>query len=224
MNKIGNGWDEVLNLESLEKILEWVSVKRTESVILPEESAVLKAFELSSFEESKVVIIGQDPYPGKDKNGEYHAMGMAFSSNSKVEIPASLKNIFKEIMLEMNIQNKSADLTKWAKQGVLLLNTVLTVEAEKANSHKKMGWEEFTTNAVSVLGNSEKPVVFMLWGKQAQENENFIKQTATKLILKAAHPSPLSAKSGFFGCNHFLLANQFLKENGLEAINWAAAA
>lgn len=220
MKQIRNGWLDVLDIEQLNKMLDWVTSKRRETLILPDEASVLKAFELTPFEQTKVVILGQDPYPGKDKKGEFHAMGMAFSSNSKTEIPASLKNIFKEIAQETGINNTTADLTKWARQGVLLLNTVLTVEADHANSHKKMGWEEITTGVIQALGNADKAIVFMLWGKQAQENEKFIKQDGSKLILKAAHPSPLSAKSGFFGCNHFALANQFLIEKGVQPIDW----
>jgi len=120
--------------------------------------------------------------------------------------------------------NKIADLTKWAQQGVLLLNTVLTVEAEKANSHKNMGWESVTIEATQALARSGRPMVFMLWGKPAQKNEKYITSASTEesnmLVLRAAHPSPLSAHNGFFGCNHFVLANQFLEENGVDAVDW----
>ncbi|MCL1851491.1 MAG: uracil-DNA glycosylase [Peptococcaceae bacterium] len=223
---IGNSWDAHLDLEHLQKMLDWLGGKRTAGYrILPEENSVLKAFQLTPFEEVKVVILGQDPYPGKDKRGAWHAMGMAFSSHSEVEVPASLRNIFKELAAETGIENKTADLSKWAKQGVLLLNTVLTVEAEKGNSHKNMGWETFTTGAVRAVGRSEKPIVFMLWGKPAQKYEKFIirdpdRSDPNKLVLKAAHPSPLSAHNGFFGCNHFVQANQFLKEKGVGAVDW----
>lgn len=218
---IGNSWDTVLNMEHLQKMLEWVNSKRAEGQhILPDENNVLKAFELTPFERVNVVILGQDPYPGRDRKGEWHAMGMAFSSNSSVEVPASLKNIFKELTFEMEVYNRTADLTKWAQQGVLLLNTVLTVVAEQSNSHKNMGWETITNGAIQALGHSERPIVFILWGKQAQEYERFIRNDSSKLILKSAHPSPLSANNGFFGCNHFLMVNHFLSEKGLPVIDW----
>ena len=219
---IGNSWDAHLDLEQLRKMLDWTRVKRADGRrILPEEENLLRAFVLTPFEDVKVVILGQDPYPGADKDGNWHAMGMAFSSRSKIEVPASLKNIFKELAAETGLDNKTADLTKWAQQGVLLLNTVLTGEAGKANAHKNMGWETITTGAIQSLGRSAKPMVFMLWGKPAQKNVPFISHNSNKLVLQAAHPSPLSAHKGFFGCNHFVLANEFLVAKGAGTIDWS---
>jgi len=214
------GWNEALYLPDLHEMLDWAKSERSAGkLILPDENSILKAFELTPYGMVTTVILGQDPYPGADKDGTYHAMGLSFSSNSKTEIPASLKNIHKELHADLGILNNTADLTKWAKQGVLLLNSVLTVEAGKANSHRGKGWEKITSMAIRLLGKSDVPIVFMLWGKQAQESM-FLITGKNKLILTAAHPSPLSANTGFFGCGHFSKANKFLAENNMHEIDW----
>ena len=215
-----HGWSRALHIPDIQAMLSWADTERAAGKhILPDENSILKAFELTPFGEVTTVILGQDPYPGTDKSGIHHAMGLSFSSNSKTEIPASLKNVFKELRESTGVDNSTADLTSWAEQGVLLLNTVLTVEAGKTNSHRGKGWEEITSMAVRALGKSDTPMVFMLWGKQAQESM-FLITGKNKLILTAAHPSPLSAHNGFFGCGHFVKANEFLAKNKMPEINW----
>jgi len=183
--------------------------------IYPHPSDVFKAFNLTPFHEVKVVIIGQDPY-----HGPKQAHGLCFSVNENMKIPPSLKNIFKELKDDMNIETpKSGNLSKWATQGILLLNNVLTVEKGLANSHKNIGWEEFTKSVISTVSDNLSNIVFILWGKQAQEKENLI-DPLKHLILKSVHPSPLSAYNGFYGCKHFSQTNTYLKENGKNEINW----
>ena len=163
----------------------------------------------------KVVILGQDPY---HEEGQAH--GLAFSTPEGHPIPRSLKNIFKEIESEYGYPiPDSGCLESWAKQGVFLLNTVLTVEEGNANSHSKCGWQTFTDNVIKILNNQKQPIVFLLWGKQAELKKELI-TNPNHLVLISAHPSPFSARRGFFGSNHFKLANEFLKENNLEEINW----
>ena len=163
----------------------------------------------------KVVIIGQDPYHG---DGQAH--GLCFSVKPDVETPPSLVNMYKELNSDLGcyIPNNGY-LIKWAKQGVLMLNTVLTVRAHQANSHRGIGWEEFTDAAIRILNEQDRPIVYLLWGKPAQMKKNML-NNPKHLILEAPHPSPLSAYRGFFGCQHFSKTNTFLTENGLEPIDW----
>lgn len=181
----------------------------------PKKDDIFNAFKLTPYDNVKVVILGQDPYhePGQ-------AMGLSFSVPDNIKIPPSLVNIFKELKNEGLIDDKdSGDLTGWAKQGVLLLNSVLSVQAHKAASHMNMGWETFTNNAISELNKRNTPIVFMFWGRYARNKKSLI-TNPIHLILESAHPSPFSANNGFFGNNHFALCNSFLVSNGLEPIDW----
>ena len=187
-----------------------------EKTIYPNPKKVFNAFDSTPFDKVKVVIIGQDPYHG---SGQAH--GLSFSVEHDTKIPPSLLNIYKEINSDLDIPiPNTGNLQSWADKGVLLLNTVLTVEANKANSHKGLGWEKFTQEVIRVIAQDLEGVVFMLWGKQAQSFSDMINDD-THCILSAPHPSPLSAHSGFIGCKHFSKANDYLKKNGKELIDWA---
>ncbi len=216
---IGNEWDSVLEEEFKKdyflKIKEFTDEEYKTKTIYPPKEQIFNAFKYCSINNVKVVILGQDPY---HEEGQAH--GLAFSTPAGHPIPRSLKNIFKEIKEEYNYPiPDSGQLTPWAKQGVFLLNTVLTVEEGKANSHSDCGWQIFTDNVIKILNNEDHPIVFMLWGKQAEKKKELI-TNPNHLILISSHPSPFSARRGFLGCNHFKLANEFLKENGLDEIDW----
>lgn len=188
----------------------------SEHTIYPSQENVFSAFRVTDLSDVKVVILGQDPY-----HGENQAHGMAFSVQPGVKTPPSLLNMYKELNSELNLRiPNNGYLMKWAEQGVFLLNTVLTVRADEANSHKGLGWEEFTDEVIRILGREDRPIVFMLWGKPAQKKKKLLGDNSKHLILEAAHPSPLSAYRGFFGCNCFIEANEFLKKNNLETIDW----
>ena len=183
--------------------------------VFPPADELFKAFELTPYESVKVVILGQDPY-----HGDGQAEGLSFSVKPGVDIPPSLLNIYKELNREMGLKiPDNGCLVPWAKQGVLLLNTVLTVRAHQAFSHRGIGWEQFTDAAVTALNRLDKPIAFMLWGKPAGEKATML-DNPKHLILKAPHPSPLSASRGFFGCGHFIRCNEFLLANGQRPINW----
>lgn len=184
--------------------------------IFPKSKDIFNAFTKTPFDDVKVVIIGQDPYHG---SGQAH--GLSFSVQKGIAIPPSLQNIFKELKQEFPEFNmpKDGDLTYWAEQGVLLLNATLTVRANQAGSHQKKGWEIFTNKVIEEISNRKSDVVFLLWGKFAQAKSELI-DTQKHHILKAAHPSPLAAHNGFFGCEHFLEANVILEEQGIEPIDW----
>ena len=176
---------------------------------------IFNAFNLCPFDDVKVVIIGQDPY---HEPGQAH--GLSFSVKPGVAIPPSLLNIYKELEDELSLYiPNNGYLEKWAKQGVLMLNTVLTVRAHNANSHKGIGWEEFTDAAIMALNELDKPIVYMLWGSNARSKAKML-NNKKQLVLEAPHPSPLSSYRGFFGCNHFIKCNEFLKANGLSEIDW----
>lgn len=221
MVNFGNDWDEILKGE-FEKdyyvalkqklISEYKNYK-----IFPGMYDIYNAMKLTSYDDVKCVIIGQDPY-----HGEGQAHGLSFSVRKGVAPPPSLVNIFKEIRDDVGVNNlgKHGDLTKWAESGVLLLNSVLTVRANQARSHKGLGWEEFTTDVIKILNQREKPMVFMLWGGDAKAKQKFI-TNPNHCVLKSAHPSPLSAYNGFFGCKHFSQANEFLKAHGMSEIDWS---
>ena len=184
--------------------------------IYPRPEEYFLAFDMVSFENVKVVILGQDPY-----HGPRQAHGLCFSVRPHIAIPPSLKNIFKELQSDMNISNPSHGcLISWAKQGVLLLNATLTVEAGKAGSHQNRGWETFTDRVIYLLNKHREHLVFMLWGSYAQKKGEFI-NTKKHLVLKTSHPSFFSADRGFFGCGHFSKANTYLKTHGKEEIDWS---
>ncbi len=183
--------------------------------VYPKKRDLLSALDLTSYKDIKVVIIGQDPYHQPNQ-----AHGLAFSVADNIPLPPSLKNIFKEIETEFGTKTYlSGNLERWAKQGVLLLNTVLTVRRDFPNSHQNKGWETFTKNIIKKVCQKDEPLVFLLWGKNAHAFESLI-TNQKHMVLKSAHPSPLSAHRGFLGNNHFKLANQYLKQNFLKEIDW----
>lgn len=221
MIEFNNEWDELLKDEFkkpyyLELRKKLIYEYRTQQ-IFPGMYDIFNALKYTSYSDIKAVIIGQDPYHGV---GQAH--GLSFSVKKGVAPPPSLVNIFKEIKSDLGIDNmgKHGELTEWAKNGVLLLNSVLTVRANQARSHRNLGWEEFTDNVIRLINLRDKPVVFMLWGADAKAKAKLI-TNPNHLILKAAHPSPLSAFNGFFGCRHFSKANEFLKSKGIEEIDWS---
>lgn len=219
MVEIGNDWDEYLkdefNKEYYKKLRLFLAEEYKKYVIHPDMYDIYNALKWTSYSDTKVVIFGQDPY---HEVGQAH--GLAFSVNKGVKIPPSLLNIYKELKDELGcyIPNHGY-LEKWARQGVLLLNSALTVRDGLANSHRKKGWEQFTDSVVSALNKREDPVIFMLWGNNAKEKMKLITNDS-HIILTSAHPSPLSASRGFFGCGHFAMANRILKRNGKEPIDW----
>jgi uracil-DNA glycosylase len=185
-------------------------------VIYPPGSLLFNAFNTTPFEKVKVVLLGQDPYHGK---GQAH--GLSFSVPEGIKPPPSLINIFKELQSDTGVPiPRHGNLSKWAQQGVLLLNACLTVRENDPLSHSKIGWTQFTDSVISTISATKKNVVFLLWGKYAQEKQALIDETK-HLVLKAAHPSPYSANNGFFGCRHFSKANDYLMKNGLDPIDWA---
>lgn len=221
MVNFGNDWDALLAGEfdkeyyqHLRKVL--INEYRTQR-IFPGMYDIFNAMKLTGYNNVKCVILGQDPY-----HGEGQAHGLSFSVRKGIAPPPSLINIFKEIRDDVGIDNlgKHGDLTKWAENGVLLLNSVLTVRANQARSHRGLGWEQFTTDVIMKLNERGKPMVFMLWGADAKAKQQYITNPA-HLVLKAAHPSPLSAYNGFFGCRHFSQANNFLRSRGMTAIDWS---
>lgn len=181
---------------------------------LPPEEDIFRCFRLTPLHSVKVVILGQDPYHGLGQ-----AMGLSFSVNRETKLPPSLRNIYKELKSDLGVENTSGDLSSWAKQGVLLLNTVLTVKEGKAASHSKKGWELFTDEVIRKINEQRERVIFILWGNPAQSKEKLI-DLNRHFILKAAHPSPLSAHRGFLGCRHFSKVNQLLLELGHSPIDW----
>ncbi len=197
------------------KLYDFINEEYSTRQIFPPGDDIFNAFSFTPLEKVKVVILGQDPYHNV---GQAH--GLCFSVNKGVDIPPSLVNIYKELHddLGCSIPNHG-NLTEWAEQGVLLLNTVLTVRAHEANSHRNMGWEEFTDAAMQVLNKVDRPIVFMLWGSPAQTKGRIL-NNPNHLVLKAPHPSPLSAYRGFFGCRHFSQCNDFLRAHGVEPIDW----
>ncbi|HZK68027.1 MAG TPA: uracil-DNA glycosylase [Paludibacter sp.] len=197
------------------KLTDFVRNEYKTKLTFPPSSLIFNAFDQCPFDKVKVVIIGQDPYHG---DGQAH--GLCFSVTDGVAFPPSLLNIFKEIERDLGIAKPtSGNLIRWAQQGVLLLNATLTVQAHAAGSHQGRGWETFTDAAIHKLASEKDGLVFMLWGSYAQKKGDFI-DTNKHLVLKSVHPSPLSAYRGFIGNNHFSLANKYMKEKGLEEIQW----
>ena len=183
--------------------------------ISPPADDVFNAFHFTPLSEVKVVILGQDPYHG---DGQAH--GLCFSVNKDIKIPPSLVNIYKELHEDLGLKiPNNGYLEKWAKQGVLLLNTVLTVRAHQANSHRGIGWESFTDAVIDIVNKQDRPIVYLLWGRPAQTKKRKL-DNPNHLVLEAAHPSPLSAHNGFFGCRHFSQTNEFLQSHGEAPIDW----
>lgn len=219
MIKLGNDWDDILKGEFesdyFSSLRKFLAEEYKSRVIHPDIDDIYNALKLTPYSEVKVVILGQDPY-----HGEGQAHGLAFSVKDGVALPPSLRNMYSEIEAETgNKPPRSGDLTRWAKQGVLLLNASLTVRDGEANSHSGHGWETFTDAIISALNEREKPVIFLLWGKYAQDKQKLITNPRHKAFC-AAHPSPLSAHRGFFGCGHFNMANRELILNGDMPIIW----
>ena len=219
MVKLNNDWDALLEGEFSSQyylnLREFLKSEYSSRQIYPPMNDIFNALKYTSFKETRVVILGQDPYHGL---GQAH--GLCFSVKRGTEPPPSLKNIFKELKFELNIpEPPCGELTGWAKQGVLLLNTTLTVREGQPQSHKRRGWEILTDRIISILNEKEAPVVFILWGGNARAKKQLITNNR-HLILECAHPSPLSAYAGFFGCNHFIKANEFLTSKGGSPILW----
>ena len=220
MPSINNDWDLYLEEEFQKEyylnLREYLKAEYSSRRIYPSMYDIFNALKYTSYSDTRVVILGQDPYHGP---GQAH--GLCFSVKRGVEPPPSLKNIFKELNLEYGMPTPDCgELTGWAKQGVLLLNTTLTVREGSPQSHKGHGWEILTDRIISILNQKSTPIVFILWGGNARAKKTLI-TNPSHLILETVHPSPLSAYNGFFGCNHFLKANEFLRTHGLKEIDWS---
>ena len=217
---IGNDWDKKLdviwNSDGFKKFFNIIMNEYDKKTIFPPKDHIFEALKLTSFENTKVVIVGQDPYHGV---GEAH--GLSFSVQKGIKVPPSLKNIYKELERDLGIQPKEHGyLNGWAKQGVLLLNAVLTVEKDKPASHRKLGWERLTDYIIKVLNTKEEPIVFILWGNFAKEKSVLI-TNPKHLIITSPHPSPFSANSGFFGSQPFSKTNAFLASHNKKTIDWS---
>ena len=219
MVHIGNDWDEILKDEwqkpYYQNLREFLKKEYSTQTVYPEINDIFNALRYTSFSDCRVVIIGQDPYHEPNQ-----AHGLCFSVKRGVDIPPSLKNIYKEIESDLGIKPANHGfLEDWAKQGVLMLNNVLTVRRAQANSHKGVGWEQFTDRVIAELNKKQMPVIFLLWGANARKKCDVITNPIHKKLI-APHPSPLSAYNGFFGCRHFSKCNQLLKDAGLTPIDW----
>ena len=219
MVHIGNSWDSILAEEFRSdwymQLREFLKYEYSHYRIYPDMYDIFNALKYTDYHDVKAVIVGQDPYHGAGQ-----AQGLCFSVKKGIEPPPSLKNIFAELNADLGVPiPQSGELTKWAKEGVLLLNTALTVREGQANSHRGKGWEKLTDAIISKLNERDKPMVFILWGGNARAKKSLI-NSRKHLILESAHPSPLSAYNGFFGNRHFSRTNQFLIQNGIEPINW----
>ena len=219
MVHIGNDWDEILKDEWQKPyylgLREFLKKEYSTGIVYPDMNDIFNALKLTPFSSVRAVIIGQDPY-----HGEGQAHGLCLSVRKGIEPPPSLKNIFKELESDIGMQPpKSGELTKWAERGVLMLNTVLTVKAHQANSHRGKGWEILTDRIILELNKREEPIVFLLWGNPARKKGELITNPIHKK-LETVHPSPLSAYNGFFGCRHFSKANEYLSSFGLNSVEW----
>lgn len=219
MRAISNDWIHTIGEEFscpyYTDLYQYVNSEYNSYTIYPNEDDIFNALHLTPLSEVKVVILGQDPY-----HNEGQAHGLCFSVKPEVDTPPSLNNIYQELQKDLGCYiPDNGYLEKWAKQGVLLLNTVLTVRAHQANSHQKKGWERFTDAIIQAVNAQDRPIVFLLWGKPAQAKRKML-NNPKHLILEAPHPSPLSAYRGFFGCRHFSQTNEFLKEHGIKPIDW----
>ena len=216
---IGNDWDIILKDEFekdyFKKLIEFIKKEYYKKTIYPKQAEIFKAFKNTSYENTKVVILGQDPY-----HGENQAEGLSFSVKEGVKMPPSLKNIFKELNDDLGCEIPThGSLVKWSEEGVLLLNTVLTVEKDKAASHKNLGWEIFTDEVIRKLNEKNTPIVFILWGNFAKSKKSLI-TNKIHYVIESNHPSPFSAHKGFFGSKPFSKTNNFLIKNGLKPIDW----
>lgn len=215
---IGNKWDNILHEEYTKdyfiNLMKFIDNEYNTKTIFPKKQDLFKALELTDYDNVKVVIIGQDPYHGMNE-----ANGLCFSVNSDVKIPPSLRNIFKELENDLKIIRTNTNLADWAKEGVLLLNSVLTVEKDKAFSHKNKGWEIFTNRIIEELNKKDTPIVFVLWGNSAREKRKLI-TNKIHYIIASAHPSPLSYTRGFEGSKPFSEINNFLRTVDIEEIKW----
>jgi uracil-DNA glycosylase len=217
--KIGNDWNGVLKdefeKEYFEKLTDFVKTEYKSEVCFPPVKDIFNAFEMCSFSNTKIVILGQDPYHGK---GQAH--GLSFSVPEGMKIPPSLRNIFKELASDLGVDSPTqGDLTSWAKQGVLLLNATLTVRKSTPESHQKQGWEEFTDSVIKTISNKKESVVIVLWGKFAEQKVSLIDESK-HCIITSSHPSPFSAHRGFLGSKPFSKTNEFLEKKGIEKIDW----
>ena len=217
--EIEESWYSLLenefNKDYFNEIRSFIREEYKNKIVFPPAKLIFNAFNLTPVNKIKVIIIGQDPY-----HGEGQAHGLSFSVPKDIKIPPSLLNIYKELKEDINKEiPKHGFLESWANQGVLLLNSVLTVESGKPNSHKNIGWERFTESVIEKISTKKDKLVFLLWGSYAQKKEDFI-DSNKHLILKSVHPSPLSAYNGFFGSKHFSKTNNFLKKNDIEEILW----
>ncbi len=219
--KLPKGWLNLLESEFSKKYMSDIktflfSEYSNNKIIYPSKSLIFNAFNLCDFDEVKVIILGQDPYHGPDQ-----AHGLSFSVRKNIPFPPSLKNIIKELENDIGVkfQQNDGDLSKWAKQGVFLLNTTLTVEKNKPLSHYKIGWEFFTDKVIELLSEKKQNLVFILWGKNAQAKNQII-DNSKHLIISSSHPSPLSAHRGFFGSKPFSQTNKYLMSNNIKEINW----
>ncbi len=220
MAALENDWKEALSGEFQKEYYRQLYLKIRDEyrshMVYPPSEDVFNALHLTPLHEVKAVILGQDPY-----FNEGQAHGLCFSVKQGVELPPSLKNIYKEIHDDLGLPiPETGDLTPWAKQGVLLLNTVLTVRAGHPNSHRGIGWEQFTDAVIGKVDEQDRPIVFLLWGTPAQRKQSLLRNPK-HLVLKASHPSPLSVYRGFEGCRHFSKTNRFLEENGATPIDWS---
>lgn len=214
-----NDWNDILkdliSGDNYKKIREFLKTEYFTREVYPPMEEIFNAFKLTPYSNIKAVILGQDPY---HEPGEAH--GLCFSVRQGTKMPPSLQNIYKELKSDLSIDNgDKTDLTPWAKQGVFLLNTTLTVRRGQANSHQNCGWTEFTDEVIKIINERQTPVVFILWGRNACNKKALI-DTNRHLVLESAHPSPLSAYNGFFGCRHFSKTNDFLIKNGVPPIDW----
>ncbi|MEE1236574.1 MAG: uracil-DNA glycosylase [Turicibacter sp.] len=217
---ISNDWEPILNhefnQEYMKELFKQLHKEYDSEVVYPPKNEVFRAFHLTPYSETKVVILGQDPY-----HGPHQANGLSFSVEEGTKFPPSLRNIFNELVEDIKCEYPSSgDLSSWAKQGVLLLNTTLTVKESQPMSHTGMGWERFTDVVLSEINKKSTPVVFILWGKHAQSKKKLIDQSK-HFVIESAHPSPLSARRGFFGSHPFSKTNTFLISKGLTPINWS---
>ena len=216
---IGNDWDQKLRIiwesEGFKRFMDMINKEYNTKTIYPPKNYIFNALKLTPYSNTKVVIVGQDPYHGE---GEAH--GLSFSVQEGIKLPPSLKNIYKELYDDLGIlPSTTGDLTKWGKEGVLLLNAVLTVEKDKPASHRNLGWERLTDYIIKILNQKEEPVVFILWGNFAKEKAKLI-TNPNHYIITSPHPSPFAARYGFFGSKPFSKANNFLKEHNIKEVDW----
>lgn len=216
---VGNDWDNILQEEYkkdyFKKIVAFINREYKDKTIFPPKSRILRALNLTDYKDVKVVILGQDPY-----HGEGEANGLCFAVSDGIKLPPSLKNIYKELESDLGIKPANVgNLECWAREGVLLLNAVLTVEKDKAASHKNIGWENFTDAIIKKLNEKEEPVVFILWGNFARGKKQFI-TNSNHYVIESSHPSPFSVNYGFFGSKPFSRTNDYLKSKGLKQIDW----